>query len=85
MANLPPVDVHVCFCVCETLAFWRRNDESTSGARFSSCNFNILPVMPTVFQHVVKDCTVLADFVLLFLSLNQAMSRRGIRTSVHLL
>ncbi len=34
MATLPPIHVHLCFCVCETLAFWRRNDESTSGACF---------------------------------------------------
>ncbi len=26
MATLPPIHVHLCFCVCETLAFWRRND-----------------------------------------------------------
>ncbi len=59
-----PIDVHLCFCVCETLAFWRRDDESTFGARSSSCLFDLLSVMPTVFTHLVKDSVVLADFVL---------------------
>ncbi len=36
---------------------------------------------------MAEDCAVLADFVLLFafLSLNQAVSRRGMCTPVHLL
>ena len=63
MASLPPIDVHLCFCVCEMFAFWRRNDESTFGARFSSCHFDILPVTPTVFTNVVKDCAVFADLL----------------------
>ncbi len=59
--SLPVIDVHLWFCVCEMLAFWRRNDESTFGALFSSCHFDILPVTSLLFsQHMVKD------FVLLF-------------------
>ncbi len=46
------------------LAFWRRNDESTFGARFSSfssCHFDVLSVTPTIFTHMIKDCAVFAD------------------------
>ena len=82
MASLPPVDVHLCLwnaCILEKewwKHFWNL---------FLQLPFYILPVTPTVFQHVVKDCTVFSDFVLLFLSLNQAVSRLGIPTPVHLL
>ena len=29
-----PIHVYLCFCVCETLVFWRWNDVKTFGARF---------------------------------------------------
>ena len=37
------------------LRFGRRNDESSFETHFSICHFDIFPVTPTVFQHVVKD------------------------------
>ncbi len=57
----------------------------TFGARFFIAVFAVLPVTwlkIVLCLLIVIGC--LADCVLLFLSLNQAVSRRGIHTRVHL-
>ncbi len=75
VASLAPIDVHLCFCVGETLAFWRRNDvnflELIFCSHFDNCQSCLL-----FSQHVAEDCAVLADCVLLFhcvCRLNQAV------------
>ncbi len=64
MASLLPIDVHLCFCVCKTLEFWRRINVNTFGARFLEpfCQSHLL-----FSRHMVEDCAMFADYVLLFL------------------
>ncbi len=52
---------------------------------FFKLPFWYLPVTLTVFTTHGWDCAVFADFVFLFLSLNQVVSRQGTCTPVHLL
>ncbi len=56
------------------------------GARFSGCHFDIFQSC-LLFSHTWLNIAGLFDCVCLccFASLNQAVSRRGIRTPVHLL
>ncbi len=53
---------HSVFCICGTLAFWNRNDEST----FDPIFLVAILIFCHLKQHVAGDCVVLADFVWLF-------------------
>ena len=85
--------VHLCFLVCETLAFWRTNNKLFWYLFFMTTILII--ASHTYCLHNTWLKIVLADFVLLFrcvclfvlqfLSLNQAVSRQGIHSPVHLL
>ncbi len=52
MASLPPIDIHLCFCVCKTLDFWGRINVNAFGALFA-----VLPVMPTVSHYLLLICS----------------------------
>ncbi len=53
IASLAPIDVHLCFCVCETLVFWRRNNESTFGACFLVAIFIDNRVNDSIIYHLL--------------------------------
>ena len=64
LASLPPIDVHLCFCVCETLEFWRR---ITFVAGVFVAIFAVLSVTPTVSHYSLLICHVYSCAVIVCL------------------